>query len=250
MKPTLYAIFVAALMIFSISGSASMIIPANDNAKDNSAAPEKSPAIGDNWDIGRVDFIHYAKPESPAKPGKTTTCYKLMGVKWNTFPVNYAINPTNTQGLSESFITSKISTSAEAWDAATSKELFNNEYAVNDTAVYRVYNGQNAIVFGPYPNNGVIAVTSVWYSKRTRQILEFDMLFNTYFAWGNAEANPLLMDLQNIATHELGHSVGMNDIYTTTCSAVTMYGYSWEGDIDKRSLEQPDITGLRSMYGA
>jgi len=57
------------------------------------------------------------------------------------------------------------------------------------------------------------------------------------------------MDLQNIATHELGHAVGLNDIYSGSCSYVTMYGYSTEGDIGKRTLEQPDITGLQTMYG-
>jgi cytochrome c biogenesis protein CcdA len=62
-------------------------------------------------------------------------------------------------------------------------------------------------------------------------------------------ANPALMDLQNIATHELGHAFGMDDIYTDACSSVTMYGYSDNGDISKRTLEQPDITGLRLMYG-
>ena len=56
------------------------------------------------------------------------------------------------------------------------------------------------------------------------------------------------MDLQNIATHELGHAVGMDDIYTDSCSHVTMYGYSYEGDTEKRTLELPDIEGLLRMY--
>ncbi|MEK6820514.1 MAG: hypothetical protein AABX71_02265, partial [Nanoarchaeota archaeon] len=31
--------------------------------------------------LERIDLIHYAKPENPGKPGKTETCYKLLGVK-------------------------------------------------------------------------------------------------------------------------------------------------------------------------
>jgi predicted Zn-dependent protease len=57
------------------------------------------------------------------------------------------------------------------------------------------------------------------------------------------------MDLQNIATHEFGHAVGLGDIYDTACSSVTMYGYSDYGDTVKRTLETPDITGLRTLYG-
>ena len=56
------------------------------------------------------------------------------------------------------------------------------------------------------------------------------------------------MDLQNIATHELGHAVGLDDIYTSTCSEVTMYGYSTYMETKKRTLEQPDIKGISGIY--
>jgi len=224
-----------------------MSIPANYHAKENSKGPENSPVIGDDWNIERVDFIHYAKSTKPPA-AKTDTCYKLMGVKWPTTPVSYVINPTNPQGLLPDFVTSAVSTSAETWDDATGKELFNNAYATDDTVKYGVLDGKNAIVFGSYPQSGVIAVTSVWYDRRTKSIVEFDMLFDTDFVWGDGNANPSLMDLQNIATHELGHSVGLSDIYSGSCTAVTMYGYSDNGDIDKRTLEPADITGLQSMY--
>jgi len=74
-------------------------------------------------------------------------------------------------------------------------------------------------------------------------------MFDTDFTWGDATSNPGLMDLQNIATHELGHGVGLADIYTSSCSAVTMYGYSNNGETEKRTLELPDITGLQKIYG-
>ena len=57
------------------------------------------------------------------------------------------------------------------------------------------------------------------------------------------------MDLQNIAVHELGHSFGLADIYSSSCAEVTMYGYSTEGETKKRTLEQPDITGIQKLYG-
>lgn len=76
-------------------------------------------------------------------------------------------------------------------------------------------------------------------------------MFNTYYSWGDGTIPPLgdVMDLQNIATHELGHAVGLDDIYLSSCSAVTMYGYSNMYDTEKRTLELPDITGLQKIYG-
>lgn len=244
-----FLVILVLLFAFSSAAGATMIIPAAPQAKENSRAPEKSPVISDDWELDRVDFIHYAKPASPGKAPKTESCYKLMGVKWGSLPVNYVINPTNTDGLSESFVTGAVSASTETWDAVTSKELMNDNYTIDPLAQYGVQNYQNAVVFGDYPNNNVIAITSVWYTPRGRQIVEFDILFNTRFDWGDASINPAVMDLQNIATHELGHAVGLNDIYSTTCAEVTMYGYSDYGEIDKRTLEQSDITGLQKMYG-
>ncbi len=243
------SVLLVTVLVFSVTAAASMMIPANDKAKENAKAPEKSPVIGENWDLERVDFIHYAKPASPPA-GKTETCYKLLGVKWTALPVNYVINPTNPQGLSEAFVNSAVSTSAETWDSATSSELFNNAYSINYNAKYGVQNYQNAIAFGDYPDNNVIAVTSIWYTRVGKKIVEFDQLYNTRFVWGDATVNPTKMDLQNIATHELGHAVGLDDIYSSSCSSVTMYGYSDNGEIQKRTLETPDIKGLQSLYRA
>lgn len=249
MKPFSLSIMAIVLGILVVSIASAMLIPANDNAKANAQAPENSPVIGENWDLERVDFIHYARSNPSHQGGSSNTCYKLLGVKWTTLPVNYAINPSNPQNLSESFITSTITASAETWDAATSKELFNSP-TINYSAQYGVQNYQNAIVFGNYPDSGVIGVTSIWYTRVGKRLVEFDMLLNTDFQWGDATLDPLKMDLQNIGVHELGHGVGLGDIYSASCSTVTMFGYSTEGEISKRTLEQPDITGLQRMYGA
>ncbi len=234
-------VFLATLVLVSSVVSAGMIIPASDKAI------EHSPAIGAGGDLERVDFIHYAKPSNPAKPSKVATCYKLLGVKWTGLPVNYVINPYNTEGIDEGVVVNTIATSTQTWDQATSAPLFNAP--LTGEVQYGVANGINAIDFGPL-DIGIIGVTSIWYSRVTKQIVEFDMRFNNYYNWGDATSDSSLMDLQNIATHELGHAVGMGDVYTSSCTAVTMYGYSNTGDISKRDLEPADITGLQKMYGA
>jgi len=249
---SLASVMIVTVLVFSAAASASpaeKIREIRDKLEERLEDLENSPIITQQGIFEKATFVHYAKSQNP-KPAKAATCYKLMGVKWGTLPVNYAINPSNPQGLEEGFVTSAISTSAEMWDAATSKELFNDAYGVDYTVQYGVQDFKDAIAFGDYPNSGVIAVTSVWYNRFTRRIVEFDMLFNTDFAWGDATVDPAKMDLQNIATHELGHSVGLSDIYSSACSAVTMYGYSNYGETQKRSLEQPDITGLQKIYGA
>jgi len=220
-----------------------------------SAVPAADKTNGKN--LVPVDVIHWQK--GFAKPGgggsdKEVTCYAFLGKygrtlsKWNTLPVSYVINPTGS-GLNQDFVISAIQASAETWDAATSAELFNNSYTVNYSVTWGVQDFKNALTWGNYPQTNVIAVTRYWIDITTKSIAEFDIMFDTDFSWGDAAVNRSLMDVQNIATHELGHGIGLSDVYKTPCGNVTMYGYSDNGDISKRSLEQPDITGLQTLYG-
>ena len=57
-------------------------------------------------------------------------------------------------------------------------------------------------------------------------------------------------DIQNIATHEFGHPVGLDDLYDEIYSELTMYGYSSKGETKKCSLEEGDVLGAQSLYRA
>ena len=204
-------------------------------------------------DLEKIEFIHwkrgFGKPEW-AKAPKAPACYKfltLSKIRWTVLPVNYVINPANPQNLSESFVGSAVYNSAETWDGATNQELMNNAYSFGEVT-YGVQDYTNAVTFGNYQTTGVIAVTTIWYNPVTKRIVEFDVMFDTDWIWGDATNDLTKMDLQNIATHELGHGVGLADVYDTACSAVTMYGYSNYGETQKRTLEQPDIKGLLTLY--
>lgn len=242
-------------LLFIVAVSGTMVIPMSGNGKANAQAQDHSPVFNGE-DIGRIDFIHYAKPDgigkppSAEKPPKVVTCYDLMGIRLKSLPVNYVVNSSNTQSLQPGFITDAISASVRTWDDNTSAGLFAS--GTTGDAQYRIFDGKNAITFGR-DDPGIIAVTTVYYSRRTKEILEFDIRFNEYYIWGKATPSPDdpdYMDLQNIATHELGHAIGLGDIYNDPCSDVTMYGYSWYEETKKQTLEPQDITGLQSIYGA
>ena len=216
--------------------------------------------------LEKIVYIHYkkghGKPEgSPGKGpdkddgGEDEGYYKLLGAKWKTLPVTYYIDPTGS-GLTGSFVTSAISTSAEEWDSWTSSELFSDAYEVIDDGSWDdtsdELDGRNELVFGDYSEDGVIAVCIVWgYFKGASgkgEVIEFDIMFDTDYTWGDAELDSTVMDLQNIATHELGHGVGLADLYNEEAFEETMYGYSNEGEIKKRDLYIGDITGVAKLY--
>ncbi|MEM1570238.1 MAG: matrixin family metalloprotease [Candidatus Bathyarchaeia archaeon] len=220
-------------------------------------------------DLQRVVFIHYAKANAKP-PAKETGYYKLLGAKWKSFPVSLEVNPSDS-GLGEEFVIRAIGLAAEEWDSGAysrsegidwygvDPNLFDNKISITNKGYEDLawtsdkLDGKNTLLFGNYSTPGVIAVTILWYDRATKTIVEFDIVFDTDYTWGNATEDSRVMgvmDLQNIATHELGHGVGLGDVYQSTAYQETMYGYSDYGETSKRDLYIGDKTGITKLYGA
>jgi len=219
--------------------------------------PERPKGLDDRGPLTKITFIHYKKgygkpTGGPGKP-KTITCYSFLanGAKWKTTE-DYLINPTNPDELHENFVMSAIEAGVSEWEKHAEKNIFGSSSKDATISFNESMDGKNTASFGPYPEPGVIAIANVWGffggPPQTRELVEWDILFNDVFTWGDATTNPSLMDLQNIATHELGHSAGMDDLYTTSCNLETMYGYSIEGETIKRDLNTGDIAGIMKLY--
>lgn len=226
--------------------------------------------VVDKGPLDKMVFVHYKKGHGPsedayAKGGgsgnKGPLCYTYLsaGTRWKVSPAEaYVVNPTNGDGLGEATITSVLSGSMNKWDSLVAYNIFGPgsvDYSARipvDASGNDLSDGKNTVQFETLSDPNVIAVTTVWgyfYGPRTfKELLEWDLRFNDYYAWGDAAVDPAKMDLDNIATHELGHSAGMGDIYDSACSYVTMYGYADNGETNKRTLEAPDITGLVKLY--
>lgn len=209
--------------------------------------------------LTKITFIHYKKAfaKPPWAGGNNTTavkCYGFLarGAKWK-IQEPYYVNPTDS-GLSSSFVENAVTTGVGEWENYAGNVFGNGN--VDASASYNEGNldGVNTASFGSYPDNAVIAVTNVWGyfggPPQTRELVEWDMLFNnsSEWTWGDGLNDPTLMDVQNIATHELGHSFGMADLYDTSCNLETMYGYSTEGETSKRDLNSGDIQGIQELY--
>lgn len=220
---------------------------------DNRDKPTMIVEYGTGKDIGliKVTHIDYAKSESKGKPPQSNTCYKLAKWKWSG-PIIYKsaiyvpFEEIGGQPPSPSVL-SILNAASEEWDSHTLAFLFAD--IIYEDGMAGVRDNKNIIGAGDYPQDGVIAVTYTWYNPGTKRAVESDILFDTDFKW-SLTGDPLKMDFQNIATHEMGHTLGLSDLYTSSCSDVTMFGYSDYGETTKQTLEQPDITGLQILYGA
>lgn len=168
--------------------------------------------------------------------------YSYSGYHRDPATCNYYINSL----VPEDWI-SAIQAGDLAWDEAGSRFRFN--YIGTTTRTGPTYDGYNVVFLSNLGGNGVLARNTFWYNRKTKIVYENDIEFNTYYPWSTGgDANSY--DVQNIATHELGHCLVLNDLYKDYQSEMTMYGYAAIGETKKRSLEFGDKDGIIYIYKA
>ncbi|MCK5533585.1 matrixin family metalloprotease [bacterium] len=176
--------------------------------------------------------------------------YQILGIKWDkdNIPVDYYINYFGTPDCPGE--NSAIISSFNSWETV-SGQYMDFTYKGPSSETY-AFDGTNLCVWieSGWPEEwyGAIAMASIWFNELTGEILEVDITFNgEHFEWSSSgQSNKI--DVQNIATHEIGHFVGLDDLYHPSDSEATMYGYSWNGDTTKRSLSLDDRDGIRAIY--
>ncbi len=161
-------------------------------------------------------------------------------------PLERTIRPA--VGMTNPAILGAFVASGQSWDGWVNPTLFSG-FAIGGSAsnVGRL-NGANQIGWLSL-TPGVIGTTITWYYPATGLAVETDAGYSTAYPW-SVDGRPGHMDVQNVATHELGHSLGLDHPASTTAnSCLTMYASGDLGETKKRTLGDGDIHGIFAIYG-
>ncbi len=203
-------------------------------------------------------IIHRKDESVKSNSAKATasTCYGFLatGAKWKGIPESWVVNTANTRGLDSIFVFNTLASGIAKWETAAVFNILGVGATTTDILVADTTapDNQNEVYFADLSNPNTIAITIVWgiFSgpSSNRQLVEWDQVYDDVtFDWSMlGEVGK--MDFENIATHELGHSVGMGDLYTSKCFNETMYGYASNGETKKRDLNVGDIIGVNKLY--
>jgi hypothetical protein len=162
----------------------------------------------------------------------------------------------NAEGLNTNSVCSSIETAASIWDAASSQVLFASTVIPSSSVSRDVQDGKSVHSWeniGSY--NGVYSPghAHVWYTTSSQedgffQITDSDVDYNTYYNWNtNGISIGTNYDVETIAVHELGHTLGLADLYNKNSAPlykaqvqqIMNYQYNhplWLGNGDRQAI--------------
>lgn len=156
---------------------------------------------------------------------------------------------TGEEPISATF--SAIAAGFTTWDAGTTAVLYGT---ITEDSSSNSWPGvsqdfENTVSWaGMDGPGGIIGVTYYWYYTATKELVEFDMVLDREEDW-SFDGSGETFSVQNIVTHEAGHTLVLQDLRSPKDGALTMHAYTWPGDVDKEILGSGDILGLQEIYG-
>lgn len=183
-------------------------------------------------------------------------------VKWRSqdIPVTYKINQNGTPDCNDEF--NAVQAGFQVWEDECRSTI---DFTYGGTTTlgsgsWGNNDGTNLVVWeettwpiingncGLYANQYTLAINCFWYDGGDGHLLDSDIILNgrTYTWSCSGEAGK--PDIQNVATHEAGHSLSLADLYGASDIEKTMYGNIANGEVKKRSLEQDDADGVAYLY--
>jgi len=206
--------------------------------------------------------VFYARGGNPGPPGGggTTLVDCTDGASSATAsPFAFAKNSALDMHLNTATIPTGLNASpaiqaaVNAWNAAGSTVGQSDLLSLTTSGTSETGPGQNGtstIGFAKLAPKNVLAATWTWVDG-ANHIIEADLFFNTMNPW--AVLGPCIQgtttatgkfDVADIATHELGHALGLNHISDANAQA-TMYPSAPSDEIRKTTLTGGDIASLQ-----
>jgi len=173
--------------------------------------------------------------------------FSYIGAKWpGASPdVHYRVNPNTADVAGEEVA---VQAAANTWSTVSGAD-FQFVYDGATGATQAAYNGTNEVMWRSAPGETWLAGT--YWLEPSGDLLEFDIEFNDYYTWSTTGAAGTY-DIQSTAAHELGHALGLRDLYgdvgTPNDMEKTMFGFGDTGETKARTLEPGDQAGVVWIY--
>ncbi len=161
-------------------------------------------------------------------------------LRWDSsgIPVEYWIDTRNIpSGISESSFTYYVQKCYQTWEDDPNSDIDYTYRGTRTDSEWGVDDGVNIFCWRYIDGTGGTLGTAMTNAQYTPgnydsfRINDVDIRLDTGDLWSAADTCPSdKFDVQNVGTHEVGHNVGLADLYDPEDTAMTMYGYASPGE--------------------
>jgi hypothetical protein len=183
-------------------------------------------------------------------------------LKWNQSRVRWFASDRGVNGVTVSQFQTAVAAGFATWEAVPTASISFQFVGFTSAAPFDD-DGISTFGFTAEPDlDRVLGATSFVVDTLTGEIVESDVFFNSIFTWSTAATGDASrFDLQSVATHEIGHFLGLGHSAIgeteirpdggrrVLASGAVMFPISLgRGVTSDRTLQPDDIAGVSDLY--
>jgi hypothetical protein len=215
------------------------------------------------WILAIGVVVAGATPTSAYLQLSVTMRGQVTVIKWNQMPVRWFSSRAEAPGVTAAQFQSAVNTAFGTWEAVPTATVAFQYAGFTSATPSDDDDGLSVLGFESHPEmDRTLAATGFTIDFFTGAIVESDIFFNTAFEW-SASGAANAFDLQSVATHEIGHFIGLGTRRSAKrrlqasggrrviAAASVMFPIAFgRGITTDRVLQPDDIAGVSNTYPA
>jgi len=213
------------------------------------------------WALALGVVVAGATPASAYLQLSVTMRGQVTAIKWKQSPVRWFSSTAAAPGVTAAQFQSTVNAAFGTWEAVPTATVAFQYGGFTGATPSDDDDGLSVLGFESHPDmDRTLAATGFTIDVISSAIIESDIFFNTAFEWSTSGAANAF-DLQSVATHEIGHFLGLGHSALgetelmagggrrVIAAASVMFPIAFgRGITTDRALQPDDIAGVSNTY--